>query len=545
MIAFLRPFGLVSLVAIVLSFKLRILEFSSPPWRGEDIFKIGICSNGVGLNSNRTDDLSVVRTDAGLISGTVNSGGDIHIFKGIPFAAPPLGDLRWKAPQPVSPWKGVRECTSFGPSPMQGTPVPFSMWTQEFLIPKEPISEDCLYLNVWTGAKSSKEKRAVLAWIYGGGFSSGGSGVPIYDGEAMAKKGIVFVSINYRVGIFGFFAHPELTKESGSNSSGNYGLMDQIAALKWIQKNIGEFGGDPHNVTIAGQSAGSMSVNCLVASPLAKNLFQRAIAESGASFTNGNQSLQKAEEDGIRTMQSLNASSIADLRQMPAEELMKKGQGFRGPVIDGYVLPDAIVNIFTAHRENKVDLLTGWNQDEGIQMGPKKNAEQFKTDAEKNYGADAQTFLQYYPASNDEEAAASQLRVSNDQIFGVQNYTWANIQSGHGLKVYVYRFARKVPATGEYIKYGAFHTGEVPYAYDNLKFVDRPWEQSDHRLASTMSSYWANFAKTGNPNGKDLPLWEAYNLSDKKIMVLDVNPHTAPLPDAASLDFLYNGAHKK
>ena len=263
-----------------------------------------------------------------------------------------------------------------------------------------------------------------------------------------------------------------------------------------------------------------MSVNCLVASPLAKGLFQKAIAESGASFNNGNSNLQKAEEDGTKIMKSLSASSIADLRKMPAEELMKKAQGFRGVVVDGYVLPDAIVNIFNQGKENKVGLLTGWNQDEGLMFGPPKKAEDFKKDAEKNYGADAQTFLQYYPASTDEEAQASQLNLSRDQIFGAQNYAWANIASSQGSKVYVYRFTRKVPATGEYVKYGAFHTGEVPYAYDNLKFVNRPWEQIDHDLANVMSSYWANFIKTGDPNGKSLPVWDAYNTTGKKIMLM-------------------------
>ena len=201
-----------------------------------------------------------IRTESGLVSGSKSQEGDVHIFKGIPFAAPPIGNLRWKAPQPVSSWSGVKQCKAFGPSAMQNKPVPFSMWSEEFLIPKEPISEDCLYLNVWTAAKSQKEKRPVLVWIYGGGFSSGGGAVPIYDGEAMAKKGIVFVTFNYRVGIIGFFAHPELTKESANHTSGNYGLMDQIAALQWVKKNIDTFGGDADNVTIAGQSAGSMSI---------------------------------------------------------------------------------------------------------------------------------------------------------------------------------------------------------------------------------------------------------------------------------------------
>jgi para-nitrobenzyl esterase len=502
------------------------------------------CLFTIGITSFKTssDDLSVVKTEAGLVSGTVSDG--IHIFKGIPFAAPPIGDLRWKAPQPVQHWTGVKVCDKFSASPMQASPAPFSMWTEEFLIPKEPISEDCLYLNVWTGAGSSKEKRAVLVWIYGGGFQSGGSACPIYDGEAMAKKGIVFVSINYRVGIFGFFAHPELTKESGHNASGNYGLMDQIAALQWVQKNIAAFGGDPNNVAIAGQSAGSMSVNCLVASPLAKNLFNKAIAESGASFTNGNANLQKAEEDGTRIMKSLNASSVADMRKIPGDELMKKAQG-RGPVIDGYVLPGAIATIFKQDKENKVSLLTGWNEDEGLMFGPAKKAEDFKKEAEKNYGADTQTFLQYYPANTDEEAATSQLKLSRDQIFGVQNYTWANIQSSHGSKVYVYRFTRKVPATGEYVKYGAFHTGEVPYAYDNLKFVNRPWEPVDRELAGIMSSYWANFVKTGNPNEKNLPVWNEYTTTDKKIMELGVRSQTKTIPDAASLDLLFTKMSEK
>ncbi len=493
----------------------------------------------VSLNAPGTG-FDIIKTDAGFISGTVNRDGNIHIFKGIPFAAPPVGNLRWKAPQPVNAWEGVRKCISFGPSPMQASPVPFSMWSEEFLIPKEPISEDCLYLNVWTGAKSSKDKRPVIVWIYGGGFASGGSAVPIYDGEAMAKKGIVFVSINYRVGIFGFFAHPELTKESGYNASGNYGILDQIAGLNWVKKNIAAFGGDSNNVTIAGQSAGSMSVNCLVASPLAKGLFQKAIGESGASFTGGNACLQKAEEEGVKTMKSAGASSIEDLRTIPAEELMKKAQSFRGPIVDGYVLPDAIVTIFKEGKENKVGLLTGWNQDEGLLFGPIKKAEDFKKEAEKNYGSDAQTFLQYYPAHTDGEADSSQLKLSRDQIFGVQNYTWANITSSQNNKVYVYRFIRKPPATGQYVKYGAFHTGEVPYAYDNLKFVNRPWRPVDFQLATIMSSYWANFITSGNPNGKGLVQWPAYNTSDKKIMVLGKKPVAEKLPDAAALDFLYS-----
>jgi para-nitrobenzyl esterase len=473
-----------------------------------------------------------VKVEGGLISGGVSSAGDVHFFKGIPFAAPPVGPLRWKEPQPVVPWDGVRSCVQFGPSPMQDKPVPFMMWSEEFLIREKPIGEDCLYLNVWTGAKTAREKRPVLVWIYGGGFVSGGTNVPIYDGEAMARKGVVFVSIAYREGIFGFFSHPDLTRESGHRASGNYGLMDQIAALTWIQNNIEAFGGDAGNVTIAGQSAGSMSVNCLVASPLAASLFQKAIGESGASFTHGNASLAHAEADGQKL------GDISGLRSMPAEELLKKAPGFRGPIIDGYVLPEDIFTIFSLGKENKVDLLTGWNEDEGVLFDPPKKAQDFRQEAKTKYGVDASTFLKFFPAINDSEAAVSQMRLSRDTFFGVQNYTWANIVSTQGLRVYVYRFVRKPPVAGGAPKYGAYHTAEVPYAYDNLKFVRRPWEPVDYNLADAMSSYWVNFALAGNPNGKGLPAWPPYNTSNRKIMVFDKQPTAGSLQDREELDFV-------
>ncbi|WP_041616839.1 carboxylesterase family protein [Spirosoma linguale] len=485
-------------------------------------------------------EFDAVTVTGGQISGTVNKTGDVHIFKGIPFAAPPVGDRRWKAPQPVIPWSGVRKCDAFGPSPVQGSPNPFGPWSAEFLIPKEPISEDCLYLNVWTAAKSAAEKRPVLVWIYGGGFNSGGAGVPIYDGEATAKKGVIFVSMNYRVGPFGFFSHPELTKESGRNASGNYGLMDQIAALQWVKQNIARFGGDPANVTIAGQSAGSMSVNALVASPLAKNLFTKAIAESGANFSRPAATLGQAEEAGVKMAQSMGASSLADLRALPADEILKKGQG-RGLVIDGYVLPQPIAAIFAAGKQNDVRLLTGWNEDEGMVFGPAKKADEYRKQIDEQYGAKAETFLRYYPAGTDAEAESSQVKISRDMVFGAQNYRWATIQSQKGKTAYVYRFARKVPATGEYARYGAFHTGELAYAYDNLRFIDhtlRPLEPADTRLANEMSAYWVNFIKTGNPNGKGLSNWPVYSTTNKQIMVFDTKTGVRQLPDGLALDFL-------
>ena len=479
-----------------------------------------------------------VKVEGGLVSGKASPTGEVLSFKGIPFAAPPVGDLRWKEPQPVAPWTGVKKCYEFAASPMQGGPGATGPWSVEFQIPKSPISEDCLYLNVWTEAKKPIDKRPVIVWIYGGGLNSGGAGVPIYDGEAMAKKGIVFVSLNYRVGLFGFFAHPELTKESPHQASGNYGLLDQIAGLKWVQQNISAFGGDPKNVTVAGQSAGSWSVNCLVASPLCKGLFKRAIAESGALLIGSRKittTLKEAEDAGVVT-----GGSLAELRALSAEALMGKQYAARRPIIDGYVLPQGLKEIFDAGKQNDVGLLTGWNEDDGVSFGKPLTAEEFKKQAEQKYGQNAARFLQAYPSDTDEQSAASQAALARDETFGVENYAWANLQAEKSKNpVYVYRFARKPPALGDYVKYGAFHTSEVPYAYDNLVAVSRcPWQAADYQLAAIMSSYWANFATTGNPNGNGLPLWPAYNVRDNATMVFAEKPQVTPLPGKGGLDFL-------
>jgi para-nitrobenzyl esterase len=486
-----------------------------------------------------------VRVAGGFIAGTTTADGAVRIFKGVPFAAPPVGTLRWRAPQPVVPWTGVRDCTHWGPSPVQGPPAPFSMWSAEFLIPPAPISEDCLYLNVWTNAPAAPDRspgRPVLVWIYGGGFNSGGSAVPIYDGEALARRGIVFVSVNYRVGPLGFLAHPELTQESGQGASGNYGLMDHLAALRWVRQHIARFGGDPERVTIAGQSAGSMSVSCLVASPQGRGLFQQAIAQSGASFRRSLPSLAEAETAGLAFMRAAGAASLAELRQQPAADLLRHASALRGgPIIDGAVLPEAVPALFEAGRQNPVRLLTGWNQDEGLLFGPVKTAAQYRQQLEKDYGPRAPVLLGAYPGTTDAEAARSQLELSRDQLFGVPNYTWASHPSQQRQPVYVYRFTRAVPARGTYAAYGAFHTGEVAYAYDNLRFIDRdlrPLNATDEALARTMTAYWTNFIKTGTPNGPGLPDWPRYTTKTRQIMELGDRVRAQPLPDAARLDTL-------
>ena len=483
--------------------------------------------------------MKVIKTDAGLLSGALSVDKTVNIFKGIPFAAPPVGELRWKAPQPVKHWTGVKACTEFSKMPIQAKPNEFGVYTREFLIKDESLSEDCLFLNVWTGAKSPMEKRPVIVWIYGGGFVSGGTNVPIYDGEALAKKGVILVSVNYRVGILGFFAHPELTAESPDHASGNYGLMDQLAGLQWVKKNIAAFGGDPNNVTIAGQSAGSMSVNYLVASPLGKGLFKRAIAESGAVFLSGAfgaANLKQAEADGVKTATNLGAKSLAGLRKLSTDELLKQNGG--RPIIDGYVVPEPVAAIFAAGKENQVPVLTGWNTDDAF-VGKLKTAVAYQADIRKQYPATAPVFLKHYPGNTDAEAERSQIDISRDMTFGVQNYTWANVQSAKGkAKVYLYRFTRRMPATAEFKKYGAFHTGEVGYVFNNLKFLNRPFEPVDQQLTNIMSSYWVNFAKTGNPNGDGLPVWPVYNPTGKQVMILGEKPAATSLPDRAALDFM-------
>jgi para-nitrobenzyl esterase len=491
-----------------------------------------------------------VRVEAGLISGTRSLDGEVSLFKGIPYASPPVGSLRWKAPQPVSHWDGIKKCEAFGPNAMQGKPVPFGVYTTEFLIPDTLISEDCLYLNVWTAAKSPGEKRPVFMWIHGGGFVTGSGSVPIYNGESMARKGAVFVTINYRLGVFGFFSHPELSQESPSHASGNYGILDQIAALQWIQRNISAFGGDPNNVTIDGQSAGSFSVNCLVASPLAKGLFKHAIAESGAIFIpnsmTGLTDLKSEEADGLKMASSLKAESLSDLRRIPAAELQARAKplGYR-PMIDGYLLPESIESIFREGKQNDVDLLTGWNEDDGILFGPARGAASYGELINHQFGEDAKTFLSYYPATNDSVAASSQMASSRDMIFGIQNYTWANLQSTTGKKkVFLYHFARRLPATGNFVRYGAFHSGEIVYALDNLPFLHRPWTSLDSELAGIVSSYWMNFARTGDPNGKGLPDWPAYRVDGKMEMWIGEKPSARPLPNGPALDFMISVLRK-
>lgn len=506
-----------------------------------------------------------VKTENGYVSGFYNNDKSIREFAGIPYAAPPVGNLRWKAPQPAKSWNGVRQLNHFSDAAMQSKmPVVLSKFLSLSLGTdallgnstvknNEKLSEDCLYLNVWTSSKSSNKPRPVIVYIHGGSFKNGSGSMDLYNGENMAKKGAIFVNINYRLGIFGFMANSELTKESGHNTSGNYGILDQIAALKWVKKNIAEFGGDPNNVTIAGESAGSGSVNILTASPLAKGLFQRAIGESGSFFSmegkesggNPTETLAQAEKDGNKFQKSLKKASLVDLRKMSAEDLLKAAKNETiVPNIDGYVLPDTVYNIFAEGKQNDVPILIGSNSDEGSLLTlpwpaySAVNANKFKAIVMKRYGDKANAVLKLYPCDTNSEAVKSQLDIARDQLFTWQMNTWAKLQSKTGKsKVYYYYFDKVQPGPSKFRKLGAYHSSEIAYAYNNLDKLDLPYTDADKELSDIMSSYWINFATTGNPNGKTLPLWTQYNVENDQTMELGNKVKMMQTPDKTALNF--------
>jgi para-nitrobenzyl esterase len=474
-----------------------------------------------------------VHVEGGLLAGTAGSTPDVRVFKGVPFAAPPVGNLRWRAPKAAVNWDGVRKADAFGATCMQTPYAEGSPYRSE----PQPVSEDCLYLNVWTAAKSGKEKRPVMVWIHGGALTRGSGSTPAYDGEELAKKGVVLVTINYRLGVFGFFAYPELTKESDRNSSGNYGFLDQIAALEWVQKNIAGFGGDPKRVTIFGESAGSWSVNVLTATPLAKGLFQRAIGESGADFAQLPK-LSKAEQDGVRLAKSIGADSLTALRAKSTDELVKTPGAYRGNV-DGWLLPQDVYTIYSEGKQNDVPTLIGSNADEGTAFTPGAvKADTFRESAKRRFGDRADEYLKIYPAGSDTEAKASQTASMRDQTFGWEMRTWARMQVKTGKsKAYVYYFSR-VPPGPEGARLGAYHASEIRYVFHNLILAKTPPEDVDRKLSDAMSSYSVNFATTGDPNGKGLLKWPSYQEKTGLAMGLGDKIEVMPLPHQPALDFL-------
>lgn len=511
-----------------------------------------------------------IKTKYGSISGVYNSNKTVKIFTGIPYAAPPVGDLRWKAPQPPEKWEGILSADKFSNCAVQNRiPTVISkvlslkmgtdILSHSGISTAEKISEDCLYLNIWTNSNDEKkDKHPVIIYIHGGSYTSGSGSINFYNGESMAKKGAVFVTINYRLGIFGFYANRELTKESDYNASGNYGILDQIMAIKWIKENVSAFGGDPENITIAGESAGSMSVNILQASPLAKGLFQRVIGESGSVFGSRGlkgsimPTLSIAEKSGSELEKMLEVSSLEDLRSLPSDKLLEVSKNFRNrPIVDGYVLPDTIYNIYASGEENDVPALIGYNGNESslficlpwplslASQYSAVNAEEFKQKIQATYGNKTDDFFSIYSAGNNDEALKSQLESGAIHWFAWHMYTWANLQSKTGKEnVYTYYFTHIQPGSSQLIEWGAFHGSEIAYAYGNLDKIDLSYKDYDYRLSDTMQSYWYNFAATGNPNGAGLPQWSAYNINNEKTtMELGNQIKMIATPNKDEMDF--------
>jgi para-nitrobenzyl esterase len=481
---------------------------------------------------------NTVKVEQGLLSGTTGNHADVRVFRGVPFAAPPVGDLRWKAPLPPPPWKGTREAIEFSPVCWQSPYPDVARLYQSELAPR---NEDCLYLNIWTPAKTAADHLPVMVWIHGGAFTRGSGSSRSYDGEILARKGAVEVTINYRLGMFGFFAHPELTAESEHHASGNYALLDQIAALQWIKKNIAAFGGDPNRVTIFGESAGSWAVNVLMASPLAKGLFQRAIGESGGSFA-PMKSLAEAEKSGASLAGSMGITQdvLKTLRGKSAEELLKSSdnQPTRA-IVDGYVLPQDVYAIFAQGKQSDVPLLVGNNSDEGTALAPQGasiKAEQFVAGARGRFGSLADEFLKIYPASSDEEAVKSFYAAFRDQQFEWEMRTWARmeVKTGHHA-AYLYYFSRVPPGPQSKVL-GAFHAADIAYVFGNFVWPF-PWEAVDKRLSDAMTSYWVNFATSGDPNGNGLAKWPAYNVDEDQLLEFGNQIGVRSGVNKAGLDF--------
>ncbi|HTQ50435.1 MAG TPA: carboxylesterase family protein [Candidatus Acidoferrales bacterium] len=489
-----------------------------------------------------------VRIADGVLEGVVSADDQVRTFKGIPYAAPPVGSLRWKPPQPVQPWTGVRPAMDFGPRPMQGRIF------SDMVFHDNGPSEDCLYLNLWMPEHHAPGKLPVMVWIYGGGFAAGATSEARQDGGNLSKKGVIVVSFGYRLGVFGFFALPELTQESEHQASGNYGLLDQVAALQWVKANIAAFGGDPDNVTIFGESAGSFSVSALMASPLSRGLFQRAIGESGAFFgdTLPAPSLAEAEAAGEQFAESsFYAHSLKDMRALPAKYLLRAAlkhpwKDFR-PDIDGYFLPTNCLAIYAVGQQSHVPLLAGWNNDEdGYRSYFTNDAPTLKNYVKRArafFGTNAEAFLTVYPATTDAQVKRAAQDFAGDRFIGYSTWKWLEMQLQTGdSPVYRYKFEQTLPLPAKArpgTEPTAPHASDIEYVFEMLPSRHLPWRPEDRKVSELMADYWTNFAKTGNPNGPGLPVWPQYSGSDGyQVMHLSADPGAAPDANRARYEFL-------
>jgi para-nitrobenzyl esterase len=460
-----------------------------------------------------------VQVTGGIVRGAAGPDG-VRRFLGIPYAAPPVGDKRWTAPEPAARWQDVRDATRFGNRCMQTTPFPDMV----FRSPEE--SEDCLNLSIWTPA-SSGERLPVMVWIHGGGFFSGSSDEPRHEGTPIARKGVVLVVINYRLGILGFLAHPELTTSSGRQASGNYGLLDQIAALRWVQQNIAAFGGDPANVTIFGESAGSFSVNALMASPLTEGLFAKVIGQSGAFFSALSlplKPLAEAEADGAALAKAVGAGSLAALRAKPHAELVAAigpNPTRFAPIVDGYALASDPWNVFAEGRQRAVPLLAGWNSAESKQ-GPVAPAEA-RARIAKAFPDDQADAMKVFPTATDREARLSATALASDTFIGYNTWKWIEVHAATGrAPVYRYLFDHVIPTSAgdpPADDPGAAHATDIEFVFHSLESRQLPWRDVDRRVADEMLTRWTSFAKTGNPNAPGLVAWPAWDANRRLLRI--------------------------
>ena len=480
----------------------------------------------------------LVKTANGTLEGTRDQISGVAAFKGIPYAQPPLGNLRWKPPQPSSSWQGVRRADAFGPRAMQ-LPL-FS----DMVFRSQGMSEDCLHLNVWTPARSGSERLPVLVYFFGGGFVGGDGSEPRYDGESLARRGIVVATVTFRLGVFGFLAHPDLTRESARHASGNYGLMDQSAALRWVQKNIEAFGGDPRRVTIGGESAGSFSVSAQMASPWSKDLIAGAIGESGSLLgTRPVTTLADAEQGGSRFAASLGAANVATLRALPADKILAATAGRDAPrfgaIVDGDFLPRSPAEIYASGQQAHVPLLVGWNSQEsdagGVLGTDAPTPENFAKALRTVFGDRAADAAKFYSSSTDEEARQSATDLASDRFIAFSTWKWYDLQRRTGGKpVFRYFFSRPRPGAA-----GAVHSTEIEYALGNLGTNKvYAWTPGDYQVSEIMETYFANFVKTGDPNGSGLPTWPAMGRGPEAVMHLDVDAHADPERHRERYEFL-------
>jgi para-nitrobenzyl esterase len=479
----------------------------------------------LGATGALAGNVQPVRIESGLISGMTPAEGFVA-YKGIPYAAPPIGPLRWEPPQPAPAWDGVRAADHYGARCMQG---PDQNDGESVGV---AMSEDCLYLNVWAPVRKPGAKLPVMVWIHGGGFTSGSGSMRVYDGVNFARKGVILVNPNYRLNVFGFLATPELSAESPDKISGNYGLLDQIAVLRWVKANIAAFGGDPDNVTLFGESAGSMAVSALTASPLARGLFKRAIGESGAVFAPGpsgsrTPTLAAAEQGGAAFAASIGSPDLKALRARPAAGLLadwraQQGSshaGVSGPTLDGHAIakdPEAFIR---AGLGGSIEVIAGWNMDEGAYFrappgctspwSQVKTVAQYRAAAKRLLGDKANEFLAAYPADTDADVARALSHLRGDQSLAWATWRWGTLEAAAGRNVWLYRFEQTPPPPNAPRE--PTHAEEMAYVFQNFSRRPWDWQPGDYRVADEMASYWTNFAKTGDPNGPDLPKWPRYD----------------------------------